>query len=318
MKKTSIIFSLVLLAACGPSQEEKQNIAQNACSILGETKKSDSSTRMQIINDAKEKIGVEPFEPGDSTIREVLKFGICEEFIMKDFTDFHSTLRVYREGERRRRGLALKEKYYADNTTIKGSLEGKKTNQLVYRINQQPTKFFKNGTSSLNPDDWEPHGLAEYWDEFGVIEDRRNYKNGKLHGVSEDYYVPGQLVRKTNYKDGIKDGLYESGSFNENRELITNTTRGWTIGNYKNGKKDGLWESWSEGKLNEKENFKDGERHGIWERYEVRLGVHRLIFRGNYKNGKKDGLHESPTYGGYGRNTCYKDDKETDMSYCTE
>ena len=48
---------LVLLAACGPSQEEKMRIAEQACATIMATRKFESSKRIQVLNEAREEVG---------------------------------------------------------------------------------------------------------------------------------------------------------------------------------------------------------------------------------------------------------------------
>ena len=104
MNKILIIFSLVLLAACGPSQEEKKNIVLNACSIMGETQKSDSLFRIQTIIDAREKIGGETFVRGDDAIIEAIEFGLCQELVLNETYD--ETLQPLKDAKRERERIA--------------------------------------------------------------------------------------------------------------------------------------------------------------------------------------------------------------------
>ena len=48
---------LVVLSACGPSQEEKMRIAQQACATIMATRKFESSKRIQVLNEAREEVG---------------------------------------------------------------------------------------------------------------------------------------------------------------------------------------------------------------------------------------------------------------------
>ena len=73
MNKILIILSFVLLASCGLSQEEKTNIAAVTCSIMGETRNIDAAVRVEKMNDAREKIGGEPFLRDADAIQEAVE-----------------------------------------------------------------------------------------------------------------------------------------------------------------------------------------------------------------------------------------------------
>ena len=85
--------------------------------------------------------------------------------------------------------------------------------------------------------------------ENGQLEIRRNYKDGKEHGLREWYYENGQLRIKGNVKDGKLDGLTER--YDRNGKDISNSSYETyyengqlkSKGNYKDGQYDGLWES---------------------------------------------------------------------------
>ena len=68
MKILFSVICLFLLTSCGPSQEEKQRIAAVTCSIMGETRNMDAAVRVEKMNEAREKIGAEPFLSGDDAI----------------------------------------------------------------------------------------------------------------------------------------------------------------------------------------------------------------------------------------------------------
>jgi FKBP-type peptidyl-prolyl cis-trans isomerase len=105
--KRLLLLTAIVLAACGPSQEEKrqvemeqQRIQQEAsqqlgkekairvaavtCSIMGETREMDSAVRVRELNDAREKIGGEPFLGGDLAIKLSFDYGLCRELVLND------------------------------------------------------------------------------------------------------------------------------------------------------------------------------------------------------------------------------------------
>ena len=84
MKKLSIIISIFVLFSCGMPQGEKEKIALVTCSIISETKNMDAALRVEKINDAREKLGEEPYLLGDLLIRSAVKKGLCKELVLNE------------------------------------------------------------------------------------------------------------------------------------------------------------------------------------------------------------------------------------------
>ena len=78
MRYLALLPLLFLLIACGPSREEKQNIAIITCNIM----EMDSSNRIKEINTARDKIGAKPYLFGDDKIEEAIEYGLCEELVL--------------------------------------------------------------------------------------------------------------------------------------------------------------------------------------------------------------------------------------------
>ena len=87
MNKILIILSFVILASCGVSQEEKTNISAVTCSIMAETRNMDGAVRVREMNNAREKIGGEPFLGGDDAIQEAFAWGLCQELVLNENYD---------------------------------------------------------------------------------------------------------------------------------------------------------------------------------------------------------------------------------------
>ena len=96
-----LLLTVILLTACGPSLEEKQNIAAVTCSIMGETRNMDAAVRVREINDAREKIGGEPFLGGDDAIQESIKWGLCKELVLND-SEYVNKLKQKEDIERKK------------------------------------------------------------------------------------------------------------------------------------------------------------------------------------------------------------------------
>jgi hypothetical protein len=192
MNKILIILSFVALASCGPSQEEKTSIAAVTCSIMGETRNMDAAVRVREINDAREKIGGEPFLGGDNAIQEAFDWGLCQELVLNEIYDetLQSDKDALRERERiAAEKLAEKQRIADSKPTVieKFYSNGK----LKSRINYQPKS-----------DGGGQHGLDEYYFDNGQLQWKFNYKDGLLDGLQEWYHEDGQLKAERNYKDG--------------------------------------------------------------------------------------------------------------------
>ena len=93
MSRVLVILGMFLLTSCGQSQEEKKDIAAVTCSIMSETRNIDAAVRVREMNNAREKIGGEPFLRGDDAIIESLSYELCEELVLNDNYDESYRLR---------------------------------------------------------------------------------------------------------------------------------------------------------------------------------------------------------------------------------
>ena len=252
------------MAGCGPSQEEKQKIAAVTCSIMGETRNMDAAVRVREMNEAREKIGGEPFLSGDDAIKEAFEFGLCQELVLNE--NYYESLQPLKDAMRERERIAAEKR--AEEARIAAEkraeeqriADSKPIVKEEFYSSRQPrtrtTYHSKNdgGVSSGR------HGLYESFYENGQLDYRGNYKNGKKEGLWESYYTNGQFRRKENYKDGKLDGLWER--FYENGQLLYRR-------NYKNGEYHGLWEFYhTNGQLGTKGNIKNNKEQGLWEYYD--------------------------------------------------
>ena len=78
------LFTLFFIVACGPSEEEKKNIAIVTCNIIAESRNMDASVRIREINVAREKINEEPFLFRDNEIKRAIRLGLCENLVLND------------------------------------------------------------------------------------------------------------------------------------------------------------------------------------------------------------------------------------------
>jgi hypothetical protein len=188
MNKVLLILSLVLLASCGPSQQEKK-IAAVTCSIMSETRNMDGAVRVEKINEARDKIGGEPFLDGDAGIIEAFEWDLCQELVLNEAYD--ESLQSLKDTERERERIAAENQRIAAETRA----EEKRVIAEKQRIaDSTPT-------------------VKEEFHSNGNLSRRTNYQSktegGKREGLDERYYENGQLEYKGNYKDGEWDGLFE-------------------------------------------------------------------------------------------------------------
>ena len=124
MKKTILISLAFILISCGPSQQERQEIAQLTCNIMGESRNMDGALRIKEINAAREKLGMPAFLGSDDVIKESFEYGLCTSLVWSNDNDYRQLLQskklqLTKEAEEARlkeeaRQIALEEKRVAD------------------------------------------------------------------------------------------------------------------------------------------------------------------------------------------------------------
>ena len=101
MKNLLIVLCTFLVCSCGQSQEEREKIAAVACAVMSETRNMDAAIRVEKINEAREKIGGEPFLAGDNKIKEAVGYDLCAELILDDGS-YGELLAIEQEMEQKR------------------------------------------------------------------------------------------------------------------------------------------------------------------------------------------------------------------------
>ena len=86
IKKELFIFpiSLLLIASCGKTLEEKAEVAIISCNILEASPVTDASGRIKEINRAREELNEEPFLGKDDEIIEAINYNLCKELVLND------------------------------------------------------------------------------------------------------------------------------------------------------------------------------------------------------------------------------------------
>ena len=78
------LFLILYLFGCGPTLQEKEEIAIITCNIMGESRNMDASMRIKEINKARENIKAKRFLEGDAKIKESFEYGLCVNLVLDD------------------------------------------------------------------------------------------------------------------------------------------------------------------------------------------------------------------------------------------
>lgn len=81
MKRLGSVAVFLLLTACGPTEEEINNIAIITCNVMAESRQMDAAMRIKEVNSAREQLGGRPFLGRDDDIKAALKEGLCERLV---------------------------------------------------------------------------------------------------------------------------------------------------------------------------------------------------------------------------------------------
>ena len=102
-------LSILLLSACGPSQEEiaeqerlaeeakvaelkrRSDLATVTCNFMAESRNMDAAMRIKEINSVRERLGEDFYLGTDAGIKESFEYGLCRELVLND-PDYNSKL----------------------------------------------------------------------------------------------------------------------------------------------------------------------------------------------------------------------------------
>lgn len=313
MNKILIILSIVLLASCGPSAEEKRQVeieqqrieketseklaqekadrvAAVTCSIMSETRNMDRAVRVEKMNEAREKIGEQPFLRGDDAIKEAFEYGLCQALVLNE--NYDERLQPFRDAKREEERIAaeqlrirLEKRAEEDRIAAEKKAEQDRIAAEKQKVaEEKKTEERRIAAEKQKIADSKPTVKETF--HRGKLRTRRTHQpkidGGKRHGPSEVYHGNGQLEEKGNFKDGEADGPFET--------------------------------YYHTGELRSKYNYKDGKKDGPQSDYH-RNG--QLEWRRNYKDGKKDGrVLEYRENGNKFVDLCYRNDAKVKRSLC--
>ncbi len=91
-----LLMVVFILAGCGKlmSDEEKINIAKRACKVAEATRQFESAKRVQLIDDAREKLGKGPWHGDSQGLDFMISYGSCLSLILNkdDIAEEHHGL----------------------------------------------------------------------------------------------------------------------------------------------------------------------------------------------------------------------------------
>jgi len=262
MEKILIIFCFLFIVSCGPSQQEKENVAAVTCSIMSETKNIDAAIRVREMNNAREKIGKGPFLRGDEAIKEAFEYGLCKELVLSESYD--ETLQLLKDAKKERERIEaerlaeerrieaerlaeerrIEAEWLAEERRIEAERLAEERRIAIEKqrlADSKPTLkelFYVNGnkksTSTYQPksDGGKLHGPYKEFFSNGQIKLEVNYINGNKEGLMVIYYEDGRIRERSNYKinklHGLKETFYkntlfDASQFTRKQQLDTRT-----------------------------------------------------------------------------------------------
>lgn len=103
MKKIVIAGIALAISGCGMSKQEREDLAQLTCNIMGESRNIDSAFRIKEINAAREKLGERPFLGTDDEIKDSIFNGFCKELVLNNASFAELKEKVVNQQQQRRR-----------------------------------------------------------------------------------------------------------------------------------------------------------------------------------------------------------------------
>ena len=154
MKKLILISTLILIG-CGPSNEERQEIAELTCNVMGASRNMDAAFRLKEINAAREKLGESVYLGSDEKIKESFEYGLCVSLVLDDGYDQKKIaidVAIEEEDRKRREEAAEEERR-----------KQKLIDKVEFAVNQQGISYadaIEQVLSEFNGDEYEYYQLV--------------------------------------------------------------------------------------------------------------------------------------------------------------
>jgi len=177
-----------MLVSCGPSPQEKEEIATITCNILEASRNMDASMRIREVNTAREKLGEEAYLGKDEEIRQSITFNFCKELVLNKGLE-EKKLEIVIANEKRLEELKIA-----------------KQNE-EQRIQKLKDKFFNNIVFKRNPNikieecfikTHYPNQICQ-----GIILDLDNPRN---------FYTKSDTIKLPNGYEYTREKIYKTGS----------------------------------------------------------------------------------------------------------
>ena len=176
--KRLLLLTAIFLTACGPSQEEKEEIAIITCNIMGESRNMDGAVRIKEINAAREKIGEDAFLGSGDVIKDLVEYGLCKELVLND-PDYDDKLTT---------ALEL-EKVSGDIRRLESALKFYRLDLYHYPSQSQGLEALISAPSGSIVAQWNGPYLDKLpRDPYGV---QYQYSNPGTHGKQVDVFTLG-------------------------------------------------------------------------------------------------------------------------------
>ena len=148
--KQLLLLTAIFLTACGPSPEEKEEIAIITCNIMGESRNMDGSMRIREINAAREKIGEDAFLGSDEDIKTSLMNKLCKELVLNN--NYEATLNAKLQADREAENAKLQADREAEIKAKKNKQDAKDKYRaaVIKKVeNYKPVLTLLSSTDSL-------------------------------------------------------------------------------------------------------------------------------------------------------------------------
>ena len=143
-----LLFTVIFLTACGPSQKEKEELAIITCNII-ESDFMVGAVRIREVNNAREKMGEDAFLDLDDVIKESFEYGLCKELVLND-SNYQENLLAAREAEAEAQASAeakVRAKANAEAEAIRAKTEAIRV-EIERRSRETIDKFSKEGVTT--------------------------------------------------------------------------------------------------------------------------------------------------------------------------